>query len=148
MGVAHVGVAVCAFGVILSTFLQVQQEIRISPGENTVLQGYQFDFLGMQETAGKNYQALTANFIVHYAGQNIAVLTPEKRRYVSSSNVMSLEEIKTNVFRDLYVVLGEPLSDDSWSMRIYVKPFVRFIWLGGILMMLGGLIALWQRVRQ
>lgn len=148
MIVAHIGVGVCALGVILSTALQTQREVSVAPGEVINVGGYQFEFLNVHDITGKNYQGVAADFIVRYQQQILARLSPEKRRYVSASNVISQAAIDTNLFRDLYLVLGEPLEKNNWAVRVYTKPFVRFIWLGGLLMMAGGFISLWQRMRK
>lgn len=70
---------------------------------------------------------------------------PEKRIYTVREMVMTKVDIHPGIFRDLYIALGEPLDDDFWSLRIYYKPFIRWIWFGGIIMMLGGLLAIFQR---
>ncbi len=148
MSLAHMGVGVCAIGVIFSTLLQAQSEIRITPGEVATLQGYQFKFLGVREVQGENYAAVVGDFSVFWHQKAVDRLSPEKRRYVSSPSLMSQAAISTNLFRDLYVVLGAPLDKEAWAVRIYVKPFVRFIWLGGVMMLLGGLLSWWSRVRK
>ncbi|MBI5448526.1 MAG: heme lyase CcmF/NrfE family subunit [Gammaproteobacteria bacterium] len=142
MMLAHMGVAVCALGIILSTSLQTQRELSMRPGDSIAVGGHQFEFMNVHAVEGENYEGVAADFRVYHGLQTLGLLSPEKRHYFSSQNGISQAAISSNLFRDLYIVLGEPLEKNNWAVRIYNKPYVRFIWLGGLLMMLGGLISL------
>ncbi|OGT16281.1 MAG: hypothetical protein A3G71_03045 [Gammaproteobacteria bacterium RIFCSPLOWO2_12_FULL_38_14] len=140
MSLAHGGVGVCALGIIFASFMNLQAEVSVAPGEIISLGDYQFYFLKVRGIEGKNYEGVAADFVVHKKNK-IFYLSPERRRYISSSMPVSQAAITTNMYRDLYLVLGEPLGKKNWAVRVYNKAGVRFIWLGGFLMMLGGLMA-------
>ena len=95
----------------------------------------------MAHHVGFNYESDRGTVTVSANGREIAVLHPEKRAYASGGQVMTEAAIAPGLFLDLYVALGEPLGAENWSLRIYYKPFVRWIWLGALLMMFGGFIA-------
>ena len=78
-------------------------------------------------------------------GKVLLTLYPEKRFYPASSNVMTEADIEPSLFRDLFVALGEPLGNQAWAVRIHYKPFVRWIWFGGVLIAMGGLITVFDR---
>lgn len=148
MIIAHLGVAVCAIGVVMVSHGSIQKELRLLPGDRVLLAGYEFYFSGLKEIKGENYLGVQAQVFVTQEKHPIAVLTPEQRSYyVRNNTTLSDTAIAANFWRDLYVALGEPLGGDAWSFRIYYKPFVRWIWAGGALMALGGLLALIRQRR-
>jgi cytochrome c-type biogenesis protein CcmF len=107
--------------------------------------GYDFQFNGVTPVVGANYRAARAEINVSKNGRFVEKLYPEKRNYTATGNVMTETAIDTGLFRDLYVSLGEPVSAGAWSVRIYYKPFVDWIWGGAILMAMGGGVALSDR---
>ena len=115
-------------------------------GDSFVLAGYNFVFEGTRGVRGPNYVADEGEFIVYKDGKRVTSLFPQKRRY-SSGQVMTEAAIDPGLTRDLYVGLGEPLDErgTAWAVRLYHKPFVRFIWLGALLMMAGGFLAATDR---
>jgi len=141
MLVAHIGLAVCALGVGLSTAYDAQTDLRMLPGDKAELGGYQFQFVGVERVQGPNFIAYRGNVEVKSGGELIVRLSPEKRNYTSGGQVMTEADIDGQLHRDLYVSLGEPLGNQAWAIRFQVKPFVRCIWLGGLLIGLGGLLA-------
>ncbi|MCX8049841.1 MAG: heme lyase CcmF/NrfE family subunit [Methylohalobius sp.] len=141
MTLAHFGLSVFLFGVAISNQYSVEKTVRLSPGQSVELSGYTFLFKGIQESEGPNYRSDTGWFEVYAGDQKIAELWPEKRFYRVQRSVMTEAAIDWGVRRDLYVALGEALEGDSWSVRLYVKPWVRWIWLGGGLIALGGFLA-------
>jgi len=141
MVIAHLGIAVCIVGAGMTSLYSVQRDIRMEPGDVAQVAGYQFEFRGMREVQGPNYLADQASIVVTKNDRYINELTPEKRRYVASGQTMTEAAIDGRLMRDLYVALGEPLKGDAWAIRVYVKPFVRWIWLGGLLISIGGLLA-------
>lgn len=145
MSLAHLGFAVLIIGVILSSILKQESEVRVGPGDVTSLGPYQFFFLGTVDSDGPNYRGVRALFEVVKNKRHIANLYPEKRFYTVREMVMTKVDIHPSIFRDLYIALGDPLDQTHWSVRLYYKPFVRWIWFGGLIMMLGGLFALLQR---
>lgn len=142
MQAAHLGLAVSALGIVLSTQFSAERDLRMAPGESVELAGYHFIFDGTQHFEGPNFKSDYGTLRVSKGNQNVAVLHPEKRLYVVQRSVMTEAGIDAGLMRDLYVALGEPLEDGAWAVRIHIKPFVRWIWLGGVLMALGGLLSM------
>jgi cytochrome c-type biogenesis protein CcmF len=145
MSLAHVGFAVLVIGIMLSSILSQEREVRIKPGNAVTVGPYQFFFIDTVGIQGANYRGVRANFDVVKNTSHIIYLAPEKRIFTVRNMVMTKVDIHPGIFRDLYMALGEPLDQDYWSVRIYYKPFIRWIWFGGILMLLGGIVAIKKR---
>ena len=145
MQVAHLGIAVCALGVVLSSQNSAERDLRLAPGESMDLAGYQFVFEGAKHFEGPNFTSDKGTVRVLRNGQEITVLHPEKRLYTVQNSVMTEAGIDAGFTRDLYVALGESLGDGAWAVRVHVKPFVRWIWFGGLLTGLGGVLAALDR---
>ncbi len=142
MLIAHLGVAVFIIGITYVTQYEVEQDIRMSPGQTVELAGHTFRFEGAKAVQGPNYRADRGTIRVFNSdGKEVAILGPEKRIYTVQTRPMTEAGIDPGFTRDIYVSLGETLGNGDWSLRLYYKPFVRWIWLGGILMALGGLLA-------
>ena len=139
MSLAHLGAGCLVLGITVTSLLGVEQDQVLAPGRSADVAGYTFDFQGVRDVTGPNYQAQRADFRVSKGGDDLGLMQPEKRQYTTT--VTTEAAIHPGLFRDLYVALGNPLGDGSWSVRIQYKPLVRFIWLGGLLMMLGGILA-------
>ncbi|MBS62626.1 heme lyase CcmF/NrfE family subunit [Salinisphaera sp.] len=142
MAIAHAGVGIFVIGISLVSGFGGEHDVRLAPGQSTEMVGYEFTFVGTRHVDGPNFVAEIGDFIVREDGRQIAELYPSKRRYNAGGQSMTEAGIDVGVTRDLYVSLGEPLSGDAWSVRIYHRPFVRWIWAGGFISALGGLIAL------
>ena len=138
---AHLGLAVCVLGVGLSSIYDVQKDVRMEPGDRAVVSGYEFEFLGIEQVQGPNYTAYQGQIKVKSEGDFSTLMTPEKRSYNAGGQVMTEAAIDASLSRDLYVSLAEPLAGQAWAIRLQVKPFVRCIWLGGLMIALGGLLA-------
>lgn len=145
MQIAHAGIAMCALGIVLSSQYTVERDLRMAPGEQVEVNGYQFLFEGTRHQQGPNYTADFGVVRVKEGGREIAVLHPEKRIYTVQRMPMTEAGIDAGFFRDLYVALGEPLENGAWAVRLHVKPYVRWIWLGGLLMAFGGFLAVLDR---
>jgi len=145
MTLAHLGVAVFVVGSLLTEGLSQQRELAVKPGQSVTLGAYEFRFEGVQRQPGPNFEADLGEVTVFRNGAPITVMHPEKRAYASGGQVMTEAAIDPGVTRDLYVALGEPLGDGAWALRVHVKPFVRWIWAGALLMMLGGLVTATDR---
>jgi len=139
------GIAVCALGVVLSSQNSAERDLRLAPGESMDLGGYQFVFEGAKHFEGPNFTSDKGTVRVIRDGKEISVLHPEKRLYTVQNSVMTEAGIDAGFTRDLYVALGEPLGEGAWAVRVHVKPFVRWIWFGGLLTGLGGLLAALDR---
>jgi cytochrome c-type biogenesis protein CcmF len=146
MSLAHSGIAVFIVGVTLVSTYSQEKDIRLAPNESLHLAGYDFLFHGVKPTEGVNYDANQGHFTVTKNQALVAELYPQKRIYRASGMPMTEAGIDAGVTRDLFVALGEPLgSDGAWALRIYYKPFVRWIWMGGVFMALGGLLAVMDK---
>ncbi|CAE6908969.1 holocytochrome c synthetase membrane subunit CcmF [Pseudomonas marincola] len=141
MQMAHFGLAVCAMGVVLTSVGNFERDLRMAPGDSVDMGHYQFVFEGAAHREGPNFQADRGTVRVLEDGKQIAVLHPEKRFYQVQQSMMTEAAIDAGFTRDLFVALGEPLENGAWAVRVQVKPFVRWIWLGALLMGLGGLLA-------
>ena len=148
MLLAHLGVAVFVIGVLLSESLSVTHDVRLTPGQHEVIAGYDFRFDGVHRTAGPNWRADQGVVTVQRDGRTVAVMHPQKRTY-AREQVQTESAVDAGVFRDLYVALGEPMDanniEGAWALRLYYKPFIRWIWGGGLLMMLGGFVCAGDR---
>ena len=145
MHLAHVGVAIFVIGVTMLKCTEIETDTRLQVGASTVVGGYGFHFAGTRNVPGPNYQALEGRIEVSRDGKVVTVLHPQKRQYLASGQIMTEAGIENGLFRDLYVSLGEPIGQNAWAVRIYIKPFVMWIWGGCFVMALGGLLALSDR---
>jgi cytochrome c-type biogenesis protein CcmF len=141
MCVAHFGVAMFVLGITVVSAFGVESDLGLSPGERTVVEGYEFEFVGTRQVEGPNYSATQAEVVVTRDGSEVAVLHPQKRVYRVQQNPMTEAAIHARLSRDIFVALGEPLGGKAWSMRIQYKPMIRLIWLGALVMALGGVLA-------
>ncbi|CAI8163607.1 heme lyase CcmF/NrfE family subunit [Pseudidiomarina mangrovi] len=144
MILGHLGFAVTLVGIAAVSQYEVERDVRLAPGDTTVVQGYEFRFDLLSQQQGPNYLTDHAEFSVWRDGRKVSDLVTEKRFYTVQRMSMTEVGLDAGFTRDLYVALGEPLDDNSqaWAVRIYVKPLVRWIWLGAILMALGGALAM------
>ena len=150
MSLAHIGVAVFFFGVLLTESMGVQKDVAVAPGHSVEAAGYMFRFDGVQRAAGPNYLSDRGSVSVFHGDKQIATLHPEKRQYVAGGQVLTETAIDPGLSRDLYVALGESIdAKGGWALRVYVKPWVRCIWLGALMMALGGFVTAFdQRFRR
>jgi cytochrome c-type biogenesis protein CcmF len=145
MLVAHLGVAVFAFGVTMVKTYESERDVKMGPGDTTELGGYVFRMTGLADAQGPNYEAVRATIVVETGGRTLATLYPEKRVYRVQQNPMTESAVHSNGWRDLYVSMGEALPNGQWVVRVQHKPFVSWIWGGCLVMMAGGLIAMTDR---
>ncbi|MBE9560993.1 MAG: heme lyase CcmF/NrfE family subunit [Proteobacteria bacterium] len=145
MVLAHFGVAVFVAGVTVTTTYSEEKDLRMVPGSSYNISGYEFRFQGTRKVQGPNYIADEAVIEVWSDGELSGELLPQKRVYSGKSNPMTDASIDKTFTRDLYAALGEELDGGAWSMRVYYKPLIRWIWLGCILMTIGGALAVSDR---
>ncbi|MBW8078182.1 MAG: heme lyase CcmF/NrfE family subunit [Gallionella sp.] len=147
MQLAHLGVAIFIIGVTLVKGYETERDVRMNVGDTVQAGGYEFRFYGVTETTGPNYVAGKGRVSVSKNGRFVTELLPEKRQYNVSGMPITEAAINVGVFRDLYVSLGEaiPESEGAWSVRVYIKPFVDWIWFGCFLMAMGGVLAISDR---
>ncbi len=142
---AHIGVAVTVIGITFSSAFSIERNVRMAPGDQVSAGPYQFIFVNTHAINGPNYHGIAGQFTVQKAHHYLTTLQPEKRIFDIQHMAMTDAAIDAGIFRDLYIALGEPLQGQAWSVRIYYKPFVRWIWSGGLLILLGGILAALDR---
>ncbi len=144
MIMAHIGVAFFLLGATVTTQYGIEKDIKMEIGKPVYIQDYQFIFKGAKNFSGQNYQGFKGEVDVYYQDDKITTLSPEKRQYVTGMP-MTEAAIDPSFYRDIYIALGESLEGSSWSLRLYYKPLIRWIWLGGLLITFGALLAAFDR---
>lgn len=147
MLLAHLGVGVFIIGVTMVKGYETERDVRMNVDDTVQAGGYEFRFDGVRDQDGPNYRASQGRVTVSKNGTMVTQLFPEKRIYNASGMPLTEAAISTGVLRDLYVSLGEPIPDSNgaWAVRIYIKPFVDWIWAGCLFMALGGMLAISDR---
>ncbi len=152
MQAAHLGVAVMLVGIGLTSYFSVEKSVLLEQGQSIVLAGYDFVFIGSSAVNGPNFIGEEAEISVLKAGVEIEVLHPQRRIYTASGSPSTEMDIDAGLLRDLFITLGEEKQAGAWSMTIYVKPFIRWVWLGAIFMVFGATLAAgdkrYRRLRQ
>ena len=141
MMLAHLGIAAFAFGVSMVNTYGVERDLKMDIGDTTEMAGYTFTFRGVRDVPGPNYAAVRGLLEVTRNGKAVATMHPEKRIYRVQQNPMTEAAINSGFTRDLFIALGEPVGGSAWTVRVYYKPFVTWIWGGCVLMALGGIVA-------
>jgi len=143
---AHFGVGIFVAGVLITESTSIEKDIRMTPNSTAQIGNLTFRFDGIERVRGPNYLADQATITVMHENQTIATLHPQKRHYIGGGQLQTESAIDPGFTRDLYVALGESLGNDgSWAVRVYLKPFIRWIWLGALFMAMGGFIAAFDR---
>jgi len=142
MVVAHMGIAVAIIGVTIVSFYETQLDIRMNVNDSVSLSGYEFKFEGTKDVEGPNYSAKQGQFRVYEQGNQIALLTPERRVYRVQTMGMTEAGIDSTIGRDLFVALGDPLGNQAWAVRVYVKPLINLLWIAAGLIACGGFLCM------
>lgn len=145
MVMAHLGVAMMVFGIAFSQNFSIEKDVRMQVGDKASILDYQFELKEIKDSNGANYIGGTAVIDVTYQGRPEATLLAEKRFYNVSKMGMTEAAIDWGLSRDLYAALGEKLDGQAWALRLYYKPFIRWIWLGGVFMALGGILCMFDK---
>ncbi|MFW6243823.1 MAG: cytochrome c-type biogenesis CcmF C-terminal domain-containing protein, partial [Desulfovibrionales bacterium] len=142
MQLGHLGVAVTIVGVAVVSNYNIERNVRMGPGDSVQVAGYTFTMTELSERRGPNFLADRGVIAVQRGDSGRSfVMNPEKRLYLATGMPMTQVALRPGLFRDLYVAMGEDLGDGTWAMRVQYKPFVRWLWLGGLLMAIGGTLA-------
>ncbi len=141
MSVAHFGVGIFVLGVSIVQAFNVEEDLRMIPGQSVEVAGFTFELRELRNVQGPNFQALEGEVEIRKNGEYIGELRPQKRTYLVQQNPMTEAGILASLNRDLFVALGDPLGNGAWSVRLQYKPMIRLIWLGALIMALGGLLA-------
>lgn len=148
MALAHLGFALVVLSIVLSSAFSQEREVRLHIGEEVTLAPYTLQFRDVQGQEGPNYKGVKASFTVLLHHKKVTELYPEKRIYTVRGMVMTKVAIYPGVFHDLYLALGEPLTENTWSLRVYYKPFIRWLWVGGFCIAISGFLALLRKARR
>jgi cytochrome c-type biogenesis protein CcmF len=141
MSVAHFGVGFFVLGISIVKAFSVEVDLSMTLGESVEVAGFSFQLRELRNVQGPNFQAIEGEIEVRQNGEFIGELRPQKRTYLVQQNPMTEAGILAGWNKDLFVALGEPLGNGAWSVRLQYKPMIRFIWLGALIMALGGIIA-------
>jgi cytochrome c-type biogenesis protein CcmF len=143
MHLAHLGLAIGIAGITMVVNYEREQDVRMNVGDQAQMAGYTLTFMGTENYAGPNYQGTRGTVIVSKDGAERFRLYPAKRIYNRSGSVMTEASVRPSLFSDLYVSLGEPLNSEltTWAVRLYYKPFINWLWLGALFMVVGGFLA-------
>jgi cytochrome c-type biogenesis protein CcmF len=145
MCIAHFGLAMFILGATTVESYKQEKDLSLRPGESTEVAGFTFKMNSLRDVAGPNYEAVESEVVISRNGRELTTLYPQKRVYRVQKNAMTEAGIDGGWNRDLFVAMGEPLGDGAWSLRLQYKPMVRFIWLGALVIAIGGLIAVFDR---
>lgn len=142
MVLGHIGFAISIIGITLVSNYELERDVRMEVGETVELGGYAFTFTDVKPFQGPNYTADVGVFDVNKADEFVVHLEPEKRMYTVQRMPMTEAAIHSTVSRDLFIAMGEPLDDGAWAVRIYIKPFVAWLWAGAVVMAIGGIFSI------
>jgi cytochrome c-type biogenesis protein CcmF len=149
MTIAHIGLGIFVLGLTFVSLYSIERDVRLGPGQSVELEGYRFQFQGVERVVGPNYDADRGSVEITRNERVVAELHPEKRLYRAQQSMMTEAAVDHTVLRDLYVALGEPIDKDNaagdWALRLYFKPMMRLVWWGGVIMSLGGILAATDR---
>ena len=145
MILAHLGIAMTVWGIAFSQNYSIERDVRMNVGDTVQIAGYDFTFKGISDANGPNYVGGKAQIDISRDGKHETTLYAEKRLYTVSKMPMTEAAIDWGFSRDLYAALGEKLDNNAWALRLYYKPFIRWIWLGGLFMALGGVLCMFDR---
>ncbi|HEY7866098.1 MAG TPA: heme lyase CcmF/NrfE family subunit [Psychromonas sp.] len=145
MTLGHAGLAVMVIGITMTQNFSIERDVKLSIGESVRFEHYDFHFDAVNELKGKNYGGIAGLFTVKYDQKTIAIMEPEKRIYTVQRMPMTEAAIDPGFTRDLYIAMGEVLPDGAWAVRIYYKPFIRWIWFGPVMMAFAGILMIFDR---
>ena len=145
MAVSHLGVGLFVLGVTIVSAYNVETDQSMRPGQSLDIAGHQFELRELRDAQGPNFAAIEGVVEIRRDGDFVGEVRPQKRQYLVQKNLMTEAGIDVSWNKDLFIALGDRIGDDTWSVRIQYKPMIRFIWLGALVMALGGLIAISDR---
>jgi len=145
MAIAHIGAGAFVLGVTTVQSNSVERDVALVPGQSAMAGEYQFRFDNIETVEGPNYDGFRGHVTVLRKGVVVTTLAPEKRHYWVQGTVMAKAAIAAGWNRDLLAALGEDVGNNAWSLRLQYRPLIRFVWIGALIMAIGGLTTLWDR---
>ncbi len=141
MSIAHTGVGLFVLGVTMVNTFGIETDRALSPGQSIEIGKYEYRMRELRDVQGPNFTAREAVIEIRRNGEFVSEVHPQKRQYLVQKSPMTEAGIDAGLMRDLFVAMGDPIGPDTWSVRVQYKPMIRFIWLGCLVMALGGLVA-------
>lgn len=145
MATAHLGMGLFVLGVTIVSAFGVESDQALKPGESIEVAGFEFHMAELRNVQGPNFSAIEAEIEIRRDGELVDTIRPQKRQYLVQKSPMTEAGIRAGLDKDLFVALGDQLGNNTWSVRVQYKPLIRLIWLGALIMALGGLIAISDR---
>lgn len=145
MSIGHAGFAVMIIGITMTQNYSIERDVKLWVGESITFEDYDFHFDAVQDLQGQNYTGSVGVFTVSSDGELVSTMRAEKRIYTVQRMPMTEAAINAGVTRDLYIAMGEVLPDGAWAVRIYYKPFIRWIWFGPVMMGFAGILMMMDR---
>ena len=142
---SHIGIGVLIIGITISNYYSIQKEVVMKKNTQISIKNLSIKFVDVKTKTSKNYSSQVGIFDAFSNDKYLLSFFPEKRTYNIQKNIMTEAAIDSNFLRDIYIALGENLSNDSWVVRIYYKPYIQFLWYGAALMILGGIFGIFGR---
>ncbi len=144
MNLGHFGTVILIIGITMTSYYSVEADRLLKVGQTEAVQGYDFTLEKLEDIQGPNYTATKGTFSVSFQGEFLRMMHPEKRIYTASGMPISEVALRASILDDLYIALSEERPGQSWAIRLYVKPFIRWIWFGGIIMSIAAVIAVFS----
>ena len=141
MCMAHAGMGITVLGVVLTTALETEKTFKMAVGESVSVGEYQLNFLATHPIMGSNYRGIRGEFVLKKENKELVRLMPEKRFFMARNQTMTETAISPGLMQDFYLALGDLYGDNSWSLRFYIKPAVRWIWIGAFCVALGAFLS-------
>ena len=142
MRLAHIGFAICVIGAMMNSYYGDEKGVRLKPNESATLAGFSFTYDDYQDVIGANYTAERAIFKIAKENETLAQVTPERRYYDVRTMTMAEVGLYHHFLDDIYIVMGDKFGNLEYAFRLHYKPYVRALWLGGIVMVFASLLAL------
>jgi cytochrome c-type biogenesis protein CcmF len=142
MVLGHLGVAMVMAGATVVSNYGIERDVRMVPGDSAMVGDYEIVFRDIGQRRGANFTAEYGSFDVFLDGEKVSELHPEKRNYTVGMSMMTEADIDAGLFRDVFVAIGERISDEAWAIRLQYKPLIRWLWLGSLVMAIGGFLAI------
>jgi cytochrome c-type biogenesis protein CcmF len=145
MAAAHLGVGLFILGATVTSSFDVELDNAVAPGDRWEAGGYEFVFRGIRNVDGPNYEAVEGEFELRRSGELVTMMRPQQRIYRVQQSPMTEAAIDAQLHRDVFIALGQSLGNGAWSVRVRVKPLISFLWLGAVVMAIGGLLGATDR---
>ena len=142
MRLAHIGFAICVIGAMMNSYYGDEKGVRLKPNESATLAGFSFTYDDNQDVIGANYTAERAIFKIAKENETLAKVAPERRYYDVRTMTMAEVGLYHHFLDDIYIVMGDKFGNLEYAFRLHYKPYVRALWLGGIVMVFASLLAL------